>query len=163
MQALEIDAKEKETSKIFLHVFAHNQIAFNLYQKVGFRVVKNYLDKKGTKIISYRMVKKSELIIITGKDEIINQEKKEELLKLAVKGSENAHCPYSHFRVGAAVLGKSGKVYLVAISKMFLMVLRYVPSAWRSGRQCRKGKRIRCHRGGRPEPKKPIPVPNAAR
>ncbi|NMC46825.1 MAG: GNAT family N-acetyltransferase [Chloroflexi bacterium] len=57
MQALEIDAKEKETSKIFLHVFAHNQIAFNLYQKVGFRVVKNYLDKKGTKIISYRMVK----------------------------------------------------------------------------------------------------------
>jgi cytidine deaminase len=42
----------------------------------------------------------------------LTKEKKEELLKLAVKGSENAHCPYSHFRVGAAVLGKSGKVYL---------------------------------------------------
>lgn len=43
---------------------------------------------------------------------MLTQEKKLELLKLAVKGAENAHCPYSHFRVGAAVLGKSGKVYL---------------------------------------------------
>ena len=43
---------------------------------------------------------------------MIDQEKKNELLKLAVRGSENAHCPYSNFRVGAAVLGKSGKVYL---------------------------------------------------
>jgi cytidine deaminase len=43
---------------------------------------------------------------------MLTQEKKLELLKLAVKGAENAHCPYSHFRVGAAVMGRSGKVYL---------------------------------------------------
>jgi cytidine deaminase len=43
---------------------------------------------------------------------MVTQEKKNELLKLAVQGSKNAHCPYSHFRVGAAVLARSGKVYL---------------------------------------------------
>lgn len=36
---------------------------------------------------------------------------KKELLQAAVKGAKNAHCPYSNFRVGAAVLTKSGKVF----------------------------------------------------
>lgn len=36
---------------------------------------------------------------------------KERLLQAAVKGSQNAHCPYSNFRVGAAVLTKTGKVF----------------------------------------------------
>lgn len=36
---------------------------------------------------------------------------KEKLLKAAVEGAENAHCPYSNFRVGAAVLTKSGKIF----------------------------------------------------
>lgn len=36
---------------------------------------------------------------------------KERLLKAAVKGAKNAHCPYSKFRVGAAVLTKSGKIF----------------------------------------------------
>jgi cytidine deaminase len=36
---------------------------------------------------------------------------KEKLLQAAVKGSQNAHCPYSNFRVGAAVLTKTGKVF----------------------------------------------------
>ncbi|MBP2026346.1 cytidine deaminase [Acetoanaerobium pronyense] len=35
-----------------------------------------------------------------------------ELLKMAEKARENAYVPYSKFRVGAALLGKSGKVYL---------------------------------------------------
>jgi len=43
---------------------------------------------------------------------MLTQAKKNKLLKLAVKGSENAYCPYSNFRVGAAVLTKSGKTYL---------------------------------------------------
>ncbi len=34
-----------------------------------------------------------------------------ELMRLAVKARENAYTPYSKFRVGAALLGKSGKVY----------------------------------------------------
>lgn len=34
-----------------------------------------------------------------------------ELLKLAENALENAYVPYSNFRVGAALLGKSGKVY----------------------------------------------------
>ena len=34
-----------------------------------------------------------------------------ELMKLAVEAREMAYAPYSHFRVGAALLGKSGKVY----------------------------------------------------
>lgn len=42
----------------------------------------------------------------------LTKEEKEELLKLATEGAKNAHCPYSKFRVGAAVLGKSGKIYL---------------------------------------------------
>ena len=41
----------------------------------------------------------------------MEKEQKERLLQAAVEGSRNAHCPYSHFRVGAAVLTRSGKVF----------------------------------------------------
>lgn len=34
-----------------------------------------------------------------------------QLLELAVKAREKAYAPYSGFRVGAALLGKSGKIY----------------------------------------------------
>ena len=34
-----------------------------------------------------------------------------ELMRLAVEAREMAYAPYSKFRVGAALLGKSGKVY----------------------------------------------------
>ena len=34
-----------------------------------------------------------------------------ELMQLAVQAKENAYAPYSGFKVGAALLGKSGKVY----------------------------------------------------
>jgi cytidine deaminase len=43
---------------------------------------------------------------------MITQEMKEKLLKEAVDASKFAHCPYSNFRVGAAVLTESGKIYL---------------------------------------------------
>jgi cytidine deaminase len=36
---------------------------------------------------------------------------KEELVNLAWKARENAYCPYSHYMVGAAVIGINGKVY----------------------------------------------------
>ena len=42
---------------------------------------------------------------------MITQEMKEKLLKEAVDASKFAHCPYSNFRVGAAVLTTSGKIY----------------------------------------------------
>lgn len=35
-----------------------------------------------------------------------------ELMSLAVQAREKSYSPYSHFKVGAALLGKSGKVYL---------------------------------------------------
>ncbi|MDO9546697.1 MAG: cytidine deaminase [Pelolinea sp.] len=41
----------------------------------------------------------------------MNKEMKATLLKAAVEGSKNAHCPYSKYRVGAAVLTKTGKIY----------------------------------------------------
>ncbi len=34
-----------------------------------------------------------------------------ELIDLARKARQNAYVPYSHYKVGAALLGKSGKVY----------------------------------------------------
>ena len=34
-----------------------------------------------------------------------------ELMQLALQAAENAYAPYSHFRVGAALLTKDGKVY----------------------------------------------------
>lgn len=35
-----------------------------------------------------------------------------ELVKLAYEAKKHSYSPYSHFAVGAALLGKSGKVYL---------------------------------------------------
>ena len=35
----------------------------------------------------------------------------DELLKHAAKAKQTAYAPYSHFRVGAALLGESGRVY----------------------------------------------------
>lgn len=35
----------------------------------------------------------------------------EELVKRACKARENAYAPYSNFKVGAAVLGTSGRIY----------------------------------------------------
>ena len=34
-----------------------------------------------------------------------------ELVEIAIKSKQNAYVPYSNFKVGAALLGKSGKVY----------------------------------------------------
>lgn len=34
-----------------------------------------------------------------------------DLINLAIEAKKNAHVPYSHFKVGAAILTKSGKVY----------------------------------------------------
>ncbi|MBR4110464.1 MAG: cytidine deaminase [Clostridia bacterium] len=34
-----------------------------------------------------------------------------DLIKLAIEAKQNAHVPYSRFKVGAALLTKSGKVY----------------------------------------------------
>lgn len=35
----------------------------------------------------------------------------DELIDLAIEAKKHAHTPYSHFKVGAALLAKSGKVY----------------------------------------------------
>jgi cytidine deaminase len=35
----------------------------------------------------------------------------QELIKEAVKVRENAYAPYSHYQVGAVLLGKSGRIY----------------------------------------------------
>jgi cytidine deaminase len=37
---------------------------------------------------------------------------RDELVALAIKARRLAYTPYSHYKVGAALLGKSGKVYL---------------------------------------------------
>lgn len=42
---------------------------------------------------------------------MLTKEKKLELLKAAVEAAKNAHCPYSKFQVGAAVLTKTGKIF----------------------------------------------------
>ena len=34
-----------------------------------------------------------------------------ELIEIAIKAKQNAYVPYSNFKVGAALLTKSGKVY----------------------------------------------------
>ncbi len=36
---------------------------------------------------------------------------KEKLIEMAIKAREFSYSPYSHFQVGAALLGKSGKIY----------------------------------------------------
>jgi cytidine deaminase len=36
---------------------------------------------------------------------------KESLIRAAIKARENAYVPYSGYKVGAALLGKSGKIY----------------------------------------------------
>ena len=39
-------------------------------------------------------------------------EQRSQLLDAARAARQNAYCPYSHYMVGAAVLGENGKVYL---------------------------------------------------
>lgn len=42
---------------------------------------------------------------------MIDQAMKQKLCDLAKKASENAYTPYSHFNVGAAILGAGGGIY----------------------------------------------------
>ena len=39
------------------------------------------------------------------------QESRDALLQAALEARQNAYCPYSHYMVGAAVLGEDGKIY----------------------------------------------------
>ena len=41
----------------------------------------------------------------------LTKEEVEQLFNEAVKASNNAHCPYSNFPVGAALMGDDGKIY----------------------------------------------------
>lgn len=43
---------------------------------------------------------------------LTNNEMERELLSKAIKARESAYCPYSHYSVGAALLAKSGKIYI---------------------------------------------------
>lgn len=42
---------------------------------------------------------------------MLTEKKKKELIKQAIAAMQTAYTPYSHFRVGAALLAASGKVY----------------------------------------------------
>jgi len=42
---------------------------------------------------------------------MLETEVKEKLLAAAVEAAQHSHCPYSHFRVGAALLTNSGKIF----------------------------------------------------
>lgn len=41
----------------------------------------------------------------------LSQEEIQQLIEYAKIGQKNAYAPYSHFKVGAAVLGENGKIY----------------------------------------------------
>ena len=42
---------------------------------------------------------------------MISNEMRDKLIAMAREASQNAYVPYSHFKVGAALLGRSGRVY----------------------------------------------------
>lgn len=42
---------------------------------------------------------------------MIDQTKQEQLLKLAAEARERSYSPYSHYKVGAALLTKDGRIY----------------------------------------------------
>ena len=42
---------------------------------------------------------------------MISNEMRDKLIAMARDASQNAYVPYSHFKVGAALLGRSGRVY----------------------------------------------------
>ena len=44
-----------------------------------------------------------------------------ELIKLAIEAKKNAHVPYSHFKVGAALLTKQEKFLKVQILSVLVM------------------------------------------
>ncbi|HEX3045841.1 MAG TPA: cytidine deaminase [Bacillota bacterium] len=41
----------------------------------------------------------------------MNENQKQELIQIALNARQRAYAPYSHFQVGAALLGKSGRIY----------------------------------------------------
>ncbi len=45
MQALDEYCKEHDIKSIRLHVFGHNQIAYELYKKMGFETTNYYMEK----------------------------------------------------------------------------------------------------------------------
>ncbi|KUK14540.1 MAG: cytidine deaminase [Synergistetes bacterium] len=43
---------------------------------------------------------------------MVTETKKRELIELAIRAKERAYAPYSKFKVGSAILGKNGRVFL---------------------------------------------------
>ena len=58
--------------------------------------------------------------------------KDEEIVAKALEMVGKAYAPYSHFRVGAAVKGASGKINLFSDPKTFKVYLRKSPTEFKS-------------------------------
>lgn len=90
---------QEKLGKIWLNVNKNNTASIEIYKKLGFEIEKTKITEIGNGFVMDDYIMELPLIY-------------DMMLECAEHARENAYAPYSHFRVGAAIMAENGDIYV---------------------------------------------------
>lgn len=90
---------QEKLDKIWLNVNKNNTSSIEIYKKLGFEIEKTKITEIGGGFVMDDYIMELPLIY-------------DMMLECAEHARENAYAPYSHFRVGAAIMAENGDIYV---------------------------------------------------